>query len=139
MPPFGMPGMPGLPPGAPMTPPPGMPPGMGAGGPANLPGAEIDPLAQMGLSALDRVSRREPHGRLALEKVRKALELAQQLIAAVIPQVNSMDPATAKDLHVIGRQIADARINLDKRDEEGGPPPEALLSSIQGTGLPSGV
>lgn len=121
--------IPGMPP-MPMPPPPpmgGMPPG---GAPPGAPGGGappgLNPLAQMGLSAMDRLTNREPSGKAGLEQVKQALTLAQQLISAVLPMVDQWDPQVSKNLHVIGRQIADARIDLTK-DKEPGIPPELLM------------
>lgn len=99
--------------------------------------AALGDVGMQGLSSLDRLANKDPNGRLALEQVKKALNLAQQLIGAALPHITQMNPQVAKDLHVIGRQVADARLNLDKEDELG-MPPEALMMNIQGTGLPGG-
>ncbi len=115
------------------------------GGPGAAPGASapgVDPrllrIQALGLSALDRVLQRDPSGELALEQIRRALELSQTLLAAVLPMVTAWNPKVAKDLHVIGRQIADARMNLSKEDEPG-PPPEAMMSGMPAnTGIPGG-
>ena len=113
------PPMPGAPPGG------GPPPGLGD-------------TARMGLAALDRLANKEPvGGPQAIQQIKQALELAQKLIAATLPMVGQMNAQTAKDLHIIGRQIADARLNLDKEDGVG-PPPEMLMMGLQGTGMPGG-
>lgn len=98
----------------------------------------MDATAQMALSALDKLAPREPSGQLSLERVGKALDLAQKLIVAALPQISQWNARLAKDLHVIGRQLADARINL-RKEEEPGAPPEALLGMIGNTGVPGGA
>ena len=102
-----------------------MPPGLGD-------------TARMGLAALDQMANKAPMGgQNGVQQIKQALELAQKLIAATLPQVQTMNAQTAKDLHIIGRQIADARLNLDKEDGVG-PPPEMLMMGMQGTGMPGG-
>jgi hypothetical protein len=92
----------------------------------------------MALSALDKMAPRAASGQLSLERVGKALDLAQRLIVSALPQVSQWNAKMAKDLHVIGRQLADARINLTKEDEPG-PPPASLLMGLGNTGVPGGV
>ena len=127
--------------GAGMPPPPGampggMPPGLQGPGGGMPPG--LGDTARMGLAALDRLANKEPMGGpQAIQQIKQALELAQKLIAATLPMVGQMNAQTAKDLHIIGRQIADARLNLDKEDGVG-PPPEMLMMGMQGTGMPGG-
>lgn len=123
--------------GAPVTPGPSMPtpPIPGASG---MPGAPMDSTAQMALSALDKLAPRAANGELSLERIGKALDLAQRLIVSVLPQVSQSNAQMAKDLHVIGRQLADARINLRKEDEPGAPP-ASLLMGLGNTGVPGGV
>lgn len=129
-----------FPPGAGGGAPGGLPPEMmagllgGGGGPGGPP---TDPTAQMGLAALDRLTTQEKSGELSLDRVKQALELAQKLIVASLPMVSQWNAKMAKELHVIGRQVADARINLTKESDVG-PPPEAMMMGIQGTGLPGG-
>ncbi len=136
MPPFQFPPIPPDSPGpmGGMSPPSGaMPiPGM-PGTPPGPPG--LDQTALIALSALDQLAPREASGAAALDRVKKALELAQKLIVTSLPQVSQWNAKMAKDLHVIGRQLADARINIEK-SEEPGPPPEDLISGIGSTGLP---
>lgn len=117
----GVPGAPGM-----------MPPG--AAGPA---AGGADATGQMAMAALDQLSPREASGKASVERVKRALELAQKLIIAALPQVGQWNAQMAKDLHVIGRQLADARINLTK-EAEPGPPPEAMIAGIGNTGLPGG-
>jgi hypothetical protein len=92
--------------------------------------------AILGLHALDRLASNEPSGGLALEKVGRALDLAQQLIVATLPLVSQWNAEVAKELHVIGRQIADTRINLSKENAPA-PPPAELLMGVEGTGMPA--
>lgn len=130
----------------PTMPPPGMPPidpsslaggGMPGGGPGMPPpsppppGGPLGAQTSMGLAALDKLQNKQPSGEAHLQQVRKALDLAQQLISAVLPSVAQWEPKVAKDLHVIGRQIADARINLTK-EQEPAPPPEGLMGGMMG-------
>lgn len=113
----------------------GPPPGL----PATPPNPEQEHLAKLGLAALDDMANRDTqNGAVAIQQIKRALDLAQRLIAATLPQISSrgLNPQVYKDLHVIGRQIADARLNLEKEPELGAPP-EALLMGLSGTGLPS--
>lgn len=128
-----LPGM--MPEGGDMMGPPGLP-GAPPGGTFPSATPNMDPTARLALAALGRLSPMEPSGEVALSRVRQALELAQKLIVTALPHISQWNAKMAKDLHVIGRQLADARINLTK-EEEPGPPPEALLSQVQGTGLPN--
>lgn len=123
-------------PGAPVAPGPAMPTPPTPGAPG-VPGAPVDSTAQMALSALDKLAPRDASGQLSLERVGKALDLAQRLIVSALPQISQWNAKMAKDLHVIGRQLADARINLNK-EEEPGAPPEALLMGMGNTGIPGG-
>ncbi|MDR7543643.1 MAG: hypothetical protein QN120_05265 [Armatimonadota bacterium] len=122
------PGPAGPGPAAPAAPPPGLL-GLPAGGP---------PLSRLSLAALGQLAPAQPAGQMGLQRVKQALEFAQRLIALTMPYVQTANPQVAKDLHVIGRQIADARLNLFKEgEEEAGPPPQNLLSPE--TGVPGVV
>jgi hypothetical protein len=89
----------------------------------------------MALQALDQLAPRQPAGLMSLQRVKQALELAQRLIALTLPFTQQAHPQVAKDLHVIGRQIADARLNLGKEEApEAGPVPQNLLAPD--TGVP---
>ena len=123
----GAPGMPGMAPGG--MPGGAPPPGMDPGG--------LGALGQEGMDALDMLVNKEPNGELGVERVRKGLEVAHQIILACLPIVGVQNMDMAKQLHVLGRQLADTRMNLSK-ENEAGLPPEAMISGISGTGIPGG-
>lgn len=100
--------------------------------------AEGPPLSRLSLAALGQLAPAQPAGQMGMQRVKQALEFAQRLIALTMPYVQTANPQVAKDLHVIGRQIADARLNLFKEGgEEAGPPPQYLLSAE--TGVPGTI
>jgi len=103
-------------------------PGMGA------PPMPDDPTAQMGLAALDRLTTKPAEGRLRLQRIVQALQLASKLIAAALPDVAETKPQVSKDLHIVGRQLADAIINI-QQETELNQPPENLFAGM-GAGLP---
>lgn len=125
-------GGPGGPGGAPMGGPPPGPMGPGMGG---RPPLGIEQLGQEGMDALGALSNKEPSGELRVERVREALNVIHQLINACIPEVGIENMDLSKQLHGVGRQIAQIRINLSQ-ENEAGMPPESMLGGIQGTGLP---
>ncbi len=132
----------GAPPGPPMGGPPmglpgGGPPMGGPGGPG-MPG--LDRTAQLGLAALDGLANQDRSGAVSVDRIKNGMSLIQRLISAILPQINArgLNPQVYKDLHVIGRQVADAQLNLEKMPEPG-PAPESFLMGVQGTGLPSGM
>lgn len=108
-----------------------MPPGMGMGVPPPMP---ADPTAQMGLAALDRLTTKPAEGRLRLQRIIQALQMASKLIAAALPDVAETKPQVSKDLHIVGRQLADAIINI-QQETELNEPPENLFAGM-GAGLP---
>lgn len=124
--------------GAPVPPGPSMPMPPTPGAPGAPFQGPMDSTAQTALSALDQLAPRAASGELAMERIGKALDLAQRLIVSALPQVSQWNARMAKDLHVIGRQLADARINLKKEDEPG-PPPASLLMGLGNTGIPGGM
>lgn len=131
MPPMPMPG--GMPPGMPPMGAPGGMPGMPGGG--GMPPMPDDPTQQMGMVALDRLMNKPPSGQIRMQRVIQALQMASKLVAAVLPEVAETQPKTSKNLHIIGRQIADAILTLQE-DNEPGPPPENLFAGLGAAGLP---
>lgn len=127
-------GGPGGPGGAPGGPPMGMPAGPG-GPPGGAPPLGVDQIGQEGMDALDGLVNTQPSGEQRLERVRNALDIAHKIILACLPIVGTENMDMSKQLHVLGRQLADTRMNLSK-ENEAGPPPEAMLGGISGTGLP---
>lgn len=132
-------GAPGGPPGMPAGPGP-MPMGMGGMGPGGPPGGAppplgVDRLGQEGMDALDGLVNTQPNGELRVERAREGLDVVHKIILALLPIVGAENMELSKQLHTIGRQVADVRINLSKTNEAG-TPPEAMLQGIQGTGLP---
>lgn len=98
----------------------------------------LGPLGQEGMDALDSLVNSQPSGELRLEKTREGLDIAHKIILALLPFVGTENMEMSKQLHTIGRQIADVRINLAK-ENEAGMPPEAMIGGITGTGLPGRV
>lgn len=111
-------------------------PSMGGGPPGGAPAPMgLDNLGQEGMDALDGIVNSQPSGEARLERVRTGLDVAHKIILACLPLVGTENMDMAKQLHVLGRQLADTRMNLSK-ENEAGMPPEAMLGGIQGTGLP---
>lgn len=138
---LGGPGGPGGPGGMPSMggPPQGGMPMMG-GGPPGMPAGPAggDPLGQIGqegMDALDGLVNGAPNGELRTERAREGLDVVHKIILALLPIVGAENMELSKQLHVIGRQVADVRINLSK-ENEAGVPPEAMISGVRGTGLP---
>ena len=115
----------------------GMPPvgGPPGGAPPPPPPMGLEALGQEGMDALNGLVNREPNGELGVERVRKALDMAHQLILACLPVVGTQNMDMSKQLHVLGRQLADTRMNLSK-ENEAGLPPESMIGGITGTGVP---
>jgi hypothetical protein len=87
------------------------------------------------MDALDQVTNSQPSGEMKVEKVDNALSMAHQLILAVLPLVGTQNMDLSKQLHILGRQLADTRMNLSK-ENGAGTPPEAMIGGISGTGMP---
>lgn len=105
------------------------------GTPPSVP-MEGSPSFSNGMAALNQMN---PGGdsaeTTALTKVDEALELAHKLVMNCLPIVNQWDPKLAKDLHTVGRQLVDTRINLHKETPPELPP--AMLSG--GMQVPGGA
>lgn len=122
--------------GGPMAGPGPMPAGpMGPPGGAMPPSGGMGSLGQEGMDALDGLVNSQPSGELRTERAREGLDVVHKIILALLPIVGAENMELSKQLHTIGRQVADVRINLSKTNEAG-IPPEAMLQGIQGTGLP---
>lgn len=118
-----------MPPGNPGMGPAPMPTGPGGGPPG------LAQVGQEGMDALGSLMNRPPSGELRVERLREALDIAHKIILACLPLAGTENMDMAKQLHVLGRQLADTRMNLSK-ENEAGMPPESMLSGISGTGLP---
>jgi hypothetical protein len=71
----------------------------------------------------------------ALTKVDEALELAHKLVMNCLPIINQWNPKLAKDLHTVGRQLVDTRLNMHKETPPELPP--AMMSG--GMQVPGGM
>lgn len=129
--PGGMPPDGGMPMGGP---PPGVPAGPAGGAP---PLAGMGQIGQEGMDALDGLVNGPQNGELRTERAREGLDVVHKIILALLPVVGAENMELSKQLHTIGRQVADVRINLSK-ENEAGVPPESMIGGIQGTGLPGG-
>jgi hypothetical protein len=78
----------------------------------------------------------QPNGEVRIDRANNGLEMVHRIINALVPIVGIKNMELSKQLYTIGRQVADVRINLNKTDEDTGPPPEAMIGGISGTGLP---
>lgn len=118
---------------------PAPPPGAGPGGfpsaPPSPPPTELDMVGQQGLSALDSLGGMEPNSEVRIETTRKVLDTIHKMVLALMPTIGIDNMDLAKQLHIIGRQVADVRINLSKQNEAG-IPPEAMIGGIRSTGIP---
>lgn len=111
----------------------GMPGAMGMPG-----GGGENPMVEMGMSALDGLTNRQPNPTVAMQKVEEALKLAHKLVMAALPQINQWSPKLAKDLHTIGRQILVTQLELQK-DQPPQLPPELMAGMMGATGTPMGT
>lgn len=94
-----------------------------------------DETGQIGLLALDRLLNKPAQGTLRLQRIVQALQMASKLIAAALPDVAETKPNVSKSLHIIGRQIADAILEI-QQEASPEPPPEALFAGMGTAGLP---
>jgi hypothetical protein len=126
-------------PGMGMPPMGGMPPGMGGGmPPMGGPGAGMggNELPELAYSSLDQLSGGGQSN--VLERVTNALGLTHKLLLSVLPQVSSINPGVAKDLHQVAQRVVQIQLDIRKETPIGEPPAElmALLNSGDETGVP---
>lgn len=107
----------------------GLPPLNGGGG--------GNPMADMGMQALEGLSPKSTGANQALDKVDEALRTAYKLVAVCITQVNQWSPEVAKELHMISKQLLQTQIKL-KEERPPEIPPDLLMDGSSNMGMPTG-
>lgn len=113
-----------------MPPMPGPMPGMSPMGDQSMP--------ELAMSSLDQLQGGKNPASEALSRVDEVLNLAHKLMMSVLPQVSSVNPQVAKDLHQIAQRVLQVKLDVQKNMPMGDVPPE-LMSLLDSTGQEQGA
>jgi hypothetical protein len=98
-----------------------------------MPGAAEDPMAQMGMSALDQLMPKSPNPTAAIQRIEQAVDMAHQLIMSIIPQIMQWNPDVAKDAHAAARMLLQIRSTVRKEVAPEAPPDLSAGMGVAGS------
>jgi len=97
-----------------------------------MPDVANNPMMGAAMGALDDLMPKSPNPTQAIAQVDQALKLAHELVMRVIPQVSQWNSKLAKEMHVIGKQLLTAKMDLKKEQGPQGPPPALMMGDPTG-------